>query len=131
MLKRPYKRCCRRSVGIATSYGLDDRGSNPGRNRRFCFSPKRPEWPWGPLNFPFSRYKGHFPLVKRLLHEVNLSPPSSAEVKNEWSHTSSSLYAITAWVFIQCLRCIESEHRNALIPYQTEQYVCACVCLWK
>ena len=127
MLTHPYKRCWSSSVGIAISYGLDGRGSNPGRSRRFCFSPKRPEWPWGPLNLLFIRYRGYFPLAKRLRHEVNHSPPYSAEVKNEWSHTSTSLYAFTVWTFVQCLRCTESEPRHALIPNQTEQYVCACV----
>jgi hypothetical protein len=28
--------------------------------------------------------------VMRLGHEANFSPPSSVEVKNEWSHTSAS-----------------------------------------
>ena len=127
MLKHPYKRSWSSSVGIATSYGLNGRVSNPGRSKTFCFSPKHPDWPWGPLNLLFNRYQGYFLQVKRLWHDVNHSPPSSAEVKNEWSHTSISSYVFTAWAFVQCLRCIELEPRYPLIPNQTEQCVCACV----
>ena len=129
MLKHSCKRSWSSSVVTATSYGLDGRGSNPSRSRRFCFSPKCPDWLWGPINLLFNRYQGYFSPVKRLWHEADHSPPSSAKVKNELSHTSTSLYAFTAWAFIQCLRCTELEPRHALISNQTEQCVCACV--WK
>jgi hypothetical protein len=39
----------------------------------------------GPTQPPFQRVPG----VTRPGHEVNHSPPSSAEVKNEWSYTSA------------------------------------------
>jgi len=35
--------------------------------------------------------------VKRPGREVDHSPPSSAEVKNEWSYTSTPQYAFMTW----------------------------------
>jgi len=35
------------SVGIATHYGLEGPGSNPGGGEIFH---TRPDWPWGPPN---------------------------------------------------------------------------------
>jgi len=39
----------------------------------------------------------HTPRVKRSGHEADHSPPSSAEVKNAWSYTSSPHYVFMAW----------------------------------
>jgi len=41
-----------------------------------------------------------FPAVKRPGHEADHSPPSSAEVKNEWSHTSTHPYFFIAWCLV-------------------------------
>jgi hypothetical protein len=38
--------------------------------------------------------------VKLPGREANHSPPSSAEVKNEWSYTSASLYAFMVWCLV-------------------------------
>jgi hypothetical protein len=35
------------SVGVATGYGLDGRGSIPRSGKRFFSSPQRPDWLWG------------------------------------------------------------------------------------
>jgi len=35
--------------------------------------------------------------LKRSGHDIDQSPPSSTEVKNEWSYTSTPLYALMAW----------------------------------
>jgi hypothetical protein len=51
---------------------------------RFCSSPKCPVRLLGP-----NGYRCSFPGVKRPGREVNHLPPSSAEVKNVWSHTST------------------------------------------
>jgi hypothetical protein len=48
------------SVGIATGYGLDDRGvksSSPGRDKNFLFS-RCPDRPWGSPNLLFNVYWG-------------------------------------------------------------------------
>jgi len=56
-----------------TCYGLDDRGSIPGRSRDIS-----------------QRYRVHpAPGAKRPDHEPDHSPPSSAKV-NAWSYTSTS-----------------------------------------
>jgi len=44
----------------------------------------------GPLNLLSSEYRRFFPRgVKRLERKGDHSPPSSVEVKNEWSYTST------------------------------------------
>jgi hypothetical protein len=45
--------------------------------------------------------RGSFPGVKRPGRETDHSPPSSAEVKNEWSHISTSQYAFMAWLSVK------------------------------
>ena len=64
------------SVGIATGYGLDGPGSNPGGARFYC----HPDWPWVP---PRLQYNGNrvFPGGrKRPGHDADPSPTSSVEV---------------------------------------------------
>jgi hypothetical protein len=54
------------SVGIATSYGLDDRGVGvlvPVWSR-ILSSPRRPDRLWGRLNLLSSGYRVHFPRGK-------------------------------------------------------------------
>jgi hypothetical protein len=48
----------------------------------------------GPRNFLFSGYRGSSPGVKRPGREVNHSPPSSDDVKNKWSYTSTALICL-------------------------------------
>lgn len=49
----------------------------------------------------FSGYRGSFVWIKRPGHDADHSPPSSSELKNEWSYTSTPppghLYAFTVW----------------------------------
>jgi hypothetical protein len=52
-----------RAVGIATSYGLDDRGVGvrvPVESRIFS-SPRRPDWHWSPSSLLSNGYPGLFP----------------------------------------------------------------------
>jgi len=75
------------SVGIATRYGLEVRGSNPGGSEIFRI---RPDRPWCPPRMG----TGSFPGVKRTGRGVDHSPPSSAEVKERvelYLHSSGPL----------------------------------------
>ena len=54
---------------------------------------KRPGWGWG--------------------GEVNPSPPSSAEVKNEWSNTPLPLHASMAWTRTTSLLQLNLTHPNS------------------
>jgi hypothetical protein len=65
-------------VGIATRYGLDDPGSNPGGGEIFR---TRPDRPWGPPSLLYNGYRVSFPGVKRLGRCVDHPPSSSARVK--------------------------------------------------
>jgi hypothetical protein len=76
------------SVGIATDYGLDGRGSAGFHSRRglkiFLFATaSRPAL--GPIQSP----RRWVPVVKQPGREADHSPPSSAEVKKAWSYTST------------------------------------------
>jgi hypothetical protein len=78
------------SVGIATGYGLEDQGggsSSPGRVNIFCFSiSSRPAL--GSTQRPIKWVPG----VKRQGLQADHSPPTSAEVKKMWIHTSTPPY---------------------------------------
>jgi hypothetical protein len=76
-------------VGIATSYGLDDRGgrsSSPGEVKNFLFS--RSSRPVLRSTQPPIQW---VPGVKRTGREVDHSPPTSAEVKKMWLYTSTPI----------------------------------------
>jgi hypothetical protein len=60
--------------------------SNPGKNKGFCSLFKRAARRQSLL---FDGYDGAFLGLKRLEHEFDLSPSSSAEVTNECSYTSA------------------------------------------
>ena len=60
------------------------------RDNRFFPSPELPGRLWGPPIRLFIGYRGSFPGLKRPKRQVYRSPPSIAEVKNEWSCTFTS-----------------------------------------
>jgi hypothetical protein len=85
-------------IGIATGYGLDDRGVGvrvPVESRIFS-SPRCPDRSGvRPTSYPMGT-GGSFPRVKRLGREADHSPPTSAEVKKMWIYTSTPPYAFMA-----------------------------------
>ena len=64
------------------------RVSNPGRDKRFLTSPKRPDRLWGPHSFLSDRFPGYFPGVKWPELAVYHPPLSGAEDYNRWSYMS-------------------------------------------
>jgi hypothetical protein len=88
------------SVGIATGYGLDDRGAGvriPVESRIFS-SPHRPDRLWGPLSLLSYGYRGLFPQgLKRSGREADNSPPANAEVNKNldlYIHLPIILYGV-------------------------------------
>jgi hypothetical protein len=78
------------AVGIATAYGLDDRGvgvRGPVESR--IFSPqRRPDRLLDPSSLLSNGYRGALsPVVKRTGREADHSPPTSAVVKKTWIYT--------------------------------------------
>jgi hypothetical protein len=87
------------AVGIATGYGLDDRGVGvrvPVRSRTFTSSSSARLW--GPPNILSNGYRGPFsPGIKWHAREAGHSPPTSAEVKKTWIYTSTPVSHKSSW----------------------------------
>jgi hypothetical protein len=86
------------AVGIATGYGLEDRGSEFetrwGKNFHFSTS-SRPAL--GPTQPPIQWISEALsPGIKRPGREDDHSPPTSAEVKKVWIYISTPPYAFMA-----------------------------------
>jgi hypothetical protein len=64
-------------------------GSNLNRDKTF-FVLQNAQTFYGAHQPPIHRVPGSFLAIKRMGHEVNHSSALSVEVKNEWSHTSST-----------------------------------------
>jgi hypothetical protein len=82
------------SVAIATGYGLDGRGVTVRVpvGARLVLGLTKPPIQWVPGDLS--------PGVKRPGRESDHSPPTSAEVENTLTSTSTSLYAFMAWCLI-------------------------------
>jgi hypothetical protein len=92
------------SVGIARGYGLDDRRSRvrvPAGAGNFSLH-HRVQIGSGahPASYPMGT-RGSYPGGKAAGREADHSPPSSAEVKNAWSYTSTPQYAFMAWCLVK------------------------------
>jgi hypothetical protein len=83
-------------VGIATGYGLDDRGVGvrvPVGSRIFS-SPRCPDRLWGSTQLPIQWVPEVLSQgVKWLGREADHAPPTSAEVKKMWINTSTCPHA--------------------------------------
>jgi len=64
----------------------------PIGTRDFFLNPKRSNRLWAPPSLLFSGYYCHFIGIKWPGRDVNHSPTSCAEIKNEWSYTSTPIY---------------------------------------
>jgi hypothetical protein len=83
--------------GVALRYGLDESRQGLGiflftTASRLALGPTKPPLQWVPGDLS----KG----VKRPRREADHSP-SSAEVKNEWSYTSTPQYTFMAWCSVK------------------------------
>jgi len=85
-------RCTNKATGWTV------RGLNPTRNQIFFFSPKRRDWSIGsnPASY-LVRNLVFYPGVEQPGREVNLSPQSSADPKNEVYLLLPPVCAFTAW----------------------------------
>jgi len=63
----------------------------------FLSSPERSKRLWCPPSLLLNRYWRYFPGIKWPGPDVDCLPQSGAEVKNEWSYTSTPLYVFMAW----------------------------------
>jgi hypothetical protein len=90
------------SVSLVLGYGLDDRGSNPGRGSEFFSSLPRPDRLWNPPSLLSNGYWGFFPRGQsgwglKLNTNLHLVPRS----KNAWSYTSTPHYVFMLWWLIK------------------------------
>jgi hypothetical protein len=89
---------------MATGYGLEDRGSRvrlPAGAGNFSLLHRVQNGSGAhPASYLMST-RGSFPGSKVAGREVDYSPPSSAEVENAWSYTSTPQYVFMAWCLVK------------------------------
>jgi hypothetical protein len=97
-------KCRDSSVTMAMSYGLDSRGSIPGRGKKFFFMTQRPDRLWGPSSLLSNGYRGSYHRGKAT--EALSSPITSFYCRGQewWSYTSTPQHIFLAWFLIK--------HRN-------------------
>jgi hypothetical protein len=84
------------------SYGLDDRGFDSLQGLGIFLFTAVSRTALGSTQPPIQWVLGTLSLgVKRLGREVDHSLPSSAEVKNVWSYTSTPQYVFMAWCLVK------------------------------
>jgi hypothetical protein len=83
-------------------YGLDDRGFESRQDLGIFLSATASRTALGPTQPPIQWLPGALSLgVKRPGRETDHSPPSSAEIKNAWSYTSTLQYAFMTWCLVK------------------------------
>jgi hypothetical protein len=65
--------------------------------------------------------------VKCLGHEVDHSSPSSAEVKNAWSYTSSPQYIFKAWCLVTYCHYLVLNH-DTFSTLLSSHILLSCIC---
>jgi hypothetical protein len=82
---------------------MDDWGSisSRGSEGNFFSSPPRSDRLWSPASLLSKGYWGPFPRLKRPGREADHSLPSSVEVKNAWSYTSTPQYVFMEWYLVK------------------------------
>ena len=77
---------------------------------RVLSSPEHPDWLWGPPSTVCNHYLGSFLWIKQPGCETAHSPPSSVNIKSEWSCTSVPPNILLAWTAktlpLPLLRCV-------------------------
>jgi hypothetical protein len=88
--------------GLALSYRLDGRGFESRKGLGIFLLTTASRSALGPTKPPIQGVPGVLSLrVKRQGREADHSSPSSAEVKNSWSYTSTPQYAFMAWLSVK------------------------------
>jgi hypothetical protein len=82
------------SVGVATGYGMDGPGMDPGGGARFSTASQTGR---GAHSAPYTMGTGSFPGLKRPVRGVDHPPPSGAEVIEEYNYSS------TPFLGLRCL----------------------------
>jgi hypothetical protein len=105
------------SVGIATGYRLDDRGSIPGGGWEFFSSTPCPDRFWGPPSLISNGYRGLSHWVQsgrcvKLTTHLHLVPRS----KNALRYTSTPLYVFVTW-------CLVKRRHNFTFAIQRLRYI--------
>ena len=70
-------------VGIVTMVWSGDPGFKSWHGEEIFLFSKCSDWLWGSSSFLLNEYQGSFLEARQLGHEVDHSPPTGAEVKNE------------------------------------------------
>jgi hypothetical protein len=112
------------------------------RGSRFFSFPK-PRPALGPIHLPTERVpRAAYPGVKWWKRDANHSPPSSAEIKNEWRHTATLHYVVMAHTGTNLAQPSVDYtntyiHRHIHIKYidtytyiHTHTHTPVCVCVW-